>query len=352
MLVSLPPVVRRRQVRSLQSVRSTSQSPLRSSPLSSLVANSSDSVMAQNPVDIADMLMSLQRSIEALNHTVAAQAETIARLQHPSGASTAHPPPVNHPVPNPPLPIKDPQGLNLPEDLRVPVPPVEGIPIQLVGGFLVQPFEGLFSLDPNDDPSMLKLAKLKKLFKNSQGINSIPDIEDKYTETVVRLLERFNVDRFDGSGDPMVHIRLFLDVLKPMGLTRAQKLSLFGRTLSGVAIIWYAKLEDSVKQSWDELAEAFITQYSYNMQIEITTGELEVTRQEPNESFVAFITRWRAKAAMMTNRPLEKDQVRMIVRNLHGKMLQKMIVVPLFNFKDLYEVGVRIEDAIKQGIIV
>lgn len=107
-----------------------------------------------------------------------------------------------------------------------------------------------------------------------------------------------------------------------------------------------------MKQSWDELAEAFIIQYSYNMQIEITTGELEVTRQEPNESFVAFITRWRAKVAMMTNRPLEKDQVRMIVRNLHGKMLQKMIVVPLFNFKDLYEVGVRIEDAIKQGIIV
>lgn len=305
MLVSLPPVVRRRRVRSLQSVRSTSQSPLRSSPLSSVVANSSDSVMAQNPVDIADMLMSLQRSIEALNHTVAAQAETIARLQHPSGAFTAHLPPINHPVPNPPPPIKDPQGPNLPEDLRVPVLPVEGIPIQLVGGFLVQPFEGLFSFDPNDDPAMLKLAKLKKLFKNSQGINSIPDIEDKYTETVVRLPERFNVDRFDGSGDPMVYIRLFLDVLKPMGLTRAQKLSLFGRTLSGVAVIWYVKLEDLVKQSWDELAEAFITQYSYNMQIEITTGKL--TRQEPNESFVAFITRWRAKAAMMTNRPLEKD---------------------------------------------
>ncbi|CAL5443132.1 unnamed protein product [Camellia sinensis] len=311
--------------------------------------------MAQNPIDIADMLMSLQRSIEALNHTVAAQAETIAGLQHLSGASTTHPPPVNHPVLNPPPPIKDPQGLNLPEDLRVSVQPVEGIPLQLVGGFLVQPFEGLFSVDPNDDLAMLKLAKLKKLSKNSQGINSIPDIEDRYTETVVRLPERFkmpHVDRFDGSGDPMVHICHFLNVVKPMDLTRAQKLSLFGRTLSGVAAIWYAKLEDSVKQSWEELAKTFITQYSYNMQIEITTGELEATRQEPNESFVAFITRWKAKAAMMTNRPLEKDQVRMIVRNLHRKMLQKMIVLPLFNFKDLYEAGVQVEDAIKQGIIV
>ena len=63
-----------------------------------------------------------------------------------------------------------------------------------------------------------------------------------------------------------------------MGLTRPQKLSLFGRTLSGVAALWYAKLEDDVKQIWDEMAEAFIAQYFNNTQIEITTRDLETTR--------------------------------------------------------------------------
>ncbi|GMQ00011.1 hypothetical protein CsSME_00047265 [Camellia sinensis var. sinensis] len=41
-----------------------------------------------------------------------------------------------------------------------------------------------------------------------------------------------------------------------------------------------------------------------------STDKLFATRQEPNESFMAFITKWRAKAAMMTNRPLKKDQIR------------------------------------------
>ncbi|KAL7170381.1 hypothetical protein ACSBR2_035280 [Camellia fascicularis] len=54
----------------------------------------------------------------------------------------------------------------------------------------------------------------------------------------------------------------------------------------------------------------------------------------------------------MANMPLEKDHVRMVVRNLHGRLLQKMIVLSLFNFKDLHEIRVQIEDAIKQGIIV
>ncbi|MCQ3971487.1 hypothetical protein FK511_29700, partial [Klebsiella pneumoniae] len=108
----------------------------------------------------------------------------------------------------------------------------------------------------------------------------------------------------------MVHLRLFSDVLRPMGLTRLQKLSLFGRTLSGVASAWYAKLGDDVKRNWDEMAEAFILQYSYNTQIEITTRDLETTRQEPKESFSEFVTRWRAKASMMALRPTDKDQIR------------------------------------------
>lgn len=54
----------------------------------------------------------------------------------------------------------------------------------------------------------------------------------------------------------------------------------------------------------------------------------------------------------MTNRPLEKDQVYMVVRNLHGWLLQNMIVLSLFNFKDLHEIGVQIENAIRHGIII
>ncbi|KAL7260476.1 hypothetical protein ACSBR1_006193 [Camellia fascicularis] len=57
-----------------------------------------------------------------------------------------------------------------------------------------------------------------------EGVNSIPDLEDEYTESVVTLLERFkmpHIDLFDGFGDLMVHLRLFSDILRPMGLTLA-----------------------------------------------------------------------------------------------------------------------------------
>ncbi|KAL7250810.1 hypothetical protein ACSBR1_012758 [Camellia fascicularis] len=50
--------------------------------------------------------------------------------------------------------------------------------------------------------------------------------------------------------------------------------------------------------------------------------------------------------------PSKKNQIQILVRNLHGKMLQKIIVLSLFTFKELHEMEVQIKDAMKQGIIL
>ena len=67
----------------------------------------------------------------------------------------------------------------------------------------------------------------------------------------------------------------------------------------------------------------FVNQNSYKTQIEMTTQELEATHQNPTEPFVEFVTRWRVKAAQMTDRPSERDQVRIVVQNLKPDTLQK-----------------------------
>ncbi|KAF5933731.1 hypothetical protein HYC85_029902 [Camellia sinensis] len=284
--------------------------------------------------------------IAALNQGTAMQVETSIETQRPSGPSASHPALGPQPNFDPLPPVEDSQCAN----------PRERSTQAQVLAPLVQPNERLYSLDVNElDSTTVKITNLEKQFKKAQGLNSIPNIEDGHTEAAIRLPDRFKmpyIDRFDGSGDPMVHIRLFLDILKPMGLTKPQKLSLYGRTLSGVAATWYTKLEDKVKQNWEELAEAFVDQYSYNTQVEMTIQELEATRQNPTESLVEFVARWRAKAAQMTDRrPSERDQVQMMVRNLEHDMLQKLIVAPVFTFKSLHELGVQVENAFNSGII-
>ncbi|KAL7189606.1 hypothetical protein ACSBR1_039285 [Camellia fascicularis] len=165
---------------------------------------------------------------------MAQQAELISRLQQQNGASASHqaPPPPGIPTLGETANVQE--GTGIPTGPAPPpvLPQLSKAPMPI--NQPDSPFE--FEVDL----TALKLNKLEKLFKKSQGVKSIPDIEDGFTDAAVTLPDRFkmpHIDRFNGSGDPMVHLSLFSDVLRLMGLTRLQKLSLFGRTLSGIAAI-------------------------------------------------------------------------------------------------------------------
>ncbi|KAL7170631.1 hypothetical protein ACSBR2_035500 [Camellia fascicularis] len=175
-----------------------------------------------------EMMRQLQESMKTMQQDAARQAEfakqqaeimaqqadLIARLQPQTGASASHQDP-----PPPRVPILG-EATNVQDDTDIPVgpapPPIlpqlskAPTPINVPDS----PFE--FGVDP----TALKLSKLEKLFKKSQGVKAIPDIEDGYTDVAVTLPNKFQmpqIDRFDGSGDPMVHLRLFSDILRPMG---------------------------------------------------------------------------------------------------------------------------------------
>ena len=70
--------------------------------------------------------------------------------------------------------------------------------------------------------------------------------------------------------------------------------------------------------------KAFVTQYEYNLEFDVTIRDLETTRQEYKESFARFLTRWREKVSKMINRPNEKEQVRMIIKNMQPEYLEKL----------------------------
>ncbi|GMP27312.1 hypothetical protein CsSME_00003358 [Camellia sinensis var. sinensis] len=93
-LVSLPPVTRKRRTKASSTVQNTPSSPARSSPL-----NSPESMMTQILENLADMLLALQRSMDTIATTIAtqgttlaAQGNTLVELQCPFGASTTQPP--------------------------------------------------------------------------------------------------------------------------------------------------------------------------------------------------------------------------------------------------------------------
>ncbi|KAI8530334.1 hypothetical protein RHMOL_Rhmol11G0049300 [Rhododendron molle] len=132
-----------------------------------------------------------------------------------------------------------------------------------------------------ENPELAKQVKeIKHVLAYSQG-DQILDFEGLCLFPDAQLLEKFkmpNIEKFNGNGNPTSHVCHVINTLKPMGLSDELIAQLFQRTLTGSALDWFLTLEFVHYQTWPQIANAFVKQYAYNVQIELTTRDLEMTK--------------------------------------------------------------------------
>eukprot|EP00261_Vitis_vinifera_P025052 XP_010657630.1 PREDICTED: uncharacterized protein LOC100852852 [Vitis vinifera] len=93
-----------------------------------------------------------------------------------------------------------------------------------------------------------------------------------------------DIERYTGIGCPRIHLRLYSTVMRAHGLDEPQMITLFPLSLSGAAQRWFASLESSRRRTWDDLAQEFLRQFSFNTVIDVSRRELEALRQRTEES--------------------------------------------------------------------
>ena len=80
--------------------------------------------------------------------------------------------------------------------------------------------------------------------------------------------------------------------------------------------------------------------------IDVTLRDLETTKQGAGETFSEYMTRWKTKANRMVNRPNEKDQINMIIKNFLLAYNSRFLSSPISSFEELCDCGTRIEDSL------
>ena len=101
-----------------------------------------------------------------------------------------------------------------------------------------------------------------------------------------------NFTKYRGKGSPIEHAREFHTACIDIAFEHTYLMRLFPRSLGGQCMEWFSKLPPGIR-SFEEMVNKFITQYSYNIQHEITMKDLCNTKQKNGESLLTFIQRWR-----------------------------------------------------------
>ena len=172
------------------------------------------------------------------------------------------------------------------------------------------------------------------------------------SETPIALPPKFKIvdaEKFDGTRDPKQHVRRYLSIAKMKGLDEKQTKLPFPLSLTDGASRWYYSLDPSKTKVWNEPMELFVDQFIFNTMIDVTLRDLETTKQGLGETFSEYMIRWKGKASRMVNRPNEKDQINMIIKNLLPAYNSRLLSSPISSFGKLIDFGTRIEDAIKNG---
>ena len=199
-----------------------------------------------------------------------------------------------------------------------------------------------------------RMNKMEEMIRRACKMEDLMDYDSLSLFPNARLSPKFKMptlDKFDGTSYPKSHLKMYMRAMQPSGTTKEVLAQMFQITLIGVTLRWFLNLNDARVRSWEDICREFHNQYKYNMEVDITRRDLKTTKQEPKESFSTFITKWRAKAAQMMNRPSEEEQLAMVMKNLLPVYHKYLFSQYFPNFKALIAPRTQIEDAINNGTI-
>ncbi|KAH0669247.1 hypothetical protein KY285_023406 [Solanum tuberosum] len=104
-------------------------------------------------------------------------------------------------------------------------------------------------------------------------------------------------EKFSGSRNPFFHLKIYCEKFIGVGNNEGIRIKLFNQSLTGKALEWYSKQDVTKWRTWNDLANAFVDHYKFN--VEIALDRISITKLKPKstECFRKYAIRWRDEAA-------------------------------------------------------
>ncbi|XP_070028610.1 uncharacterized protein [Nicotiana sylvestris] len=171
----------------------------------------------------------------------------------------------------------------------------------------------------------------------------------------VQLPAGFKMPKFDlyeGHGDPVAHLRGFCSKMRGAGGKDELLIAYFGQSLSGSALKWYTRQDPGRWYTWNDLAQAFIGHFQYNLEIFPDRLSLLKLEKKPAESFREFGFRWREQAARVDPPMRESEMVDYFLQTLEPTYFGHLVTSVGKSFNEVVKMGAMIEEGLKSNKIL
>ncbi|XP_069152548.1 uncharacterized protein [Solanum lycopersicum] len=204
---------------------------------------------------------------------------------------------------------------------------------------------------------VVKLNMKEEIRKAMKELHYISEVDGlSYKDLCIHpnldLPEGFKVPKFvtfNGTGNPLAHLKVYCDQLVGVGKNEALLMRLFSRSLSGEALEWLTSQEPKQWKSWNALAKDFTGRFGHNIKDAPDRYYLEKIKQKSTENYREYAFRWRKEAARVQPPMSEREITEMFIRTQEPEYYERMLCMMGQKFVEIVKVGEALEDGFKTG---
>ncbi|XP_050895901.1 uncharacterized protein LOC127102590 [Lathyrus oleraceus] len=156
-----------------------------------------------------------------------------------------------------------------------------------------------------------------------------------------------NFDSYEGTTCPKSHLIMYYRRMAAHVENDKLMIHCFQDSLKGASSKWYLTLDQSRIKSFQDLSDAFIKHYKYNMDLAPDRRQLLSMTQKNSETFKEYAQRWREIASQVEPPLTDKELADWFVDTVRPEFYERMVGSVTTNFADIVAVGVKVELAIK-----
>ncbi|XP_039687022.1 uncharacterized protein [Medicago truncatula] len=193
----------------------------------------------------------------------------------------------------------------------------------------------------------LKTLRGKELFgKNAYDLCLVPNV------VIPPKFKVPNFEKYQGNTCPELHLVMYVRKMSAQVGNDGLLIHCFQDSLTGAALIWYMGLHKVDIKTFNDLCEAFVQRYNYNLHLAPNRKELQAMTMNDNESFKAYAQRWRDVAAQVRPPLEEKEFTEIFLETLDQFYYEHMLTSASGSFVNMMTVGMRIEEWVRKGRLV
>ncbi|XP_070045933.1 uncharacterized protein [Nicotiana tomentosiformis] len=123
----------------------------------------------------------------------------------------------------------------------------------------------------------------------------------------------------------------------------------FGESLVGVAFEWFIDQDISYWHAWDDMAQAFVKQFQYNINIAPNRNSLSNMKKKPTESFREYAIKWREHAARVKPPMDNHELITIFLEAQEPDYFKNMMSVMGGPFAEAIKIGGMVENVLKRA---